>query len=296
MKTIKFITSCLFLFFLTTGFTQEKYSTDYKIEYELEFSPDSLNLENRETEEMYLFSGSEYGVFVNKPRSEAEERMEEIKKKFGNSVSVRLGVNTNRSADLNKAFFKNLQTKEIKVLQELVGKDYVYIEENPIEWEITDETEEFMGYSVQKATTEFAGRSYEAWFTMEVPIMDGPYVFQGLPGLIVEIYDTEKHYHFKMITLDKLEEQKVWELPKTKIQKKDKVKKTQLKIDENALNSSDYSYMMTKTPGVQGSSMEAGGKLTLDITDKSGNKISKEELKRMYKEEVAKQNNAIELE
>lgn len=286
----------LLLFFSLSLFAQEEYSTNYKIEYELTFSQDSTDLENQKTEKMYLFSDSKYGVFVNKPRAEAEEKLEELKKKMGGQgISIKMGVNTGELADLNKAFFKDLQNDEIKVLQEIGDKDYIYVEPQKIDWEITEETAEYMGYQVQKAKTNFAGRAYEAWFTLEIPISDGPYVFYGLPGLIVEIYDVEKHYHFKMKSIDKLENPKVWKLPKGKISNKEKVDKIQQRIIKNALLNSDYSYMMGKTPGVTGSAMVSDGEEFIEISDKSGNEITKEELKRMYKNELEKRNNPLEL-
>jgi GLPGLI family protein len=59
------------------------------------------------------------------------------------------------------------------------------------------------GYSCQKATTTYAGREYEAWFTREVPISEGPYKFYGLPGFIVKIRDTRKQYDFELVKLTK---------------------------------------------------------------------------------------------
>lgn len=43
-----------------------------------------------------------------------------------------------------------------------------------------------------------------AWFTHEIPISDGPYKFNGLPGLILEISDTENHYNFTLKGVEKL--------------------------------------------------------------------------------------------
>src|SRR5699024_6783576 len=230
------------------------------------------------------------------PRAEAEEKLEELKKKMGGQgISIKMEVNNGELADLNKSFFKDLQNDEIKVLQEIGDKDYIYVEPQKIDWEITEETAEYMGYQVQKAKTNFAGRAYEAWFTLEIPISDGPYVFYGLPGLIVEVYDVEKHYHFKMKSIDKLENPKVWKLPKGKISNKEKVDKIQQRIIKNALLNSDYSYMMGKTPGVTGSAMVSDGEEFIEISDKSGNEITKEELKRMYKNELEKRNNPLEL-
>ena len=61
-----------------------------------------------------------------------------------------------------------------------------------------------MKYTCIKATTTWAGRNYTAWFTKEIPISDGPYKFNLLPGLIVELYDDNKHYHFELLGFEKI--------------------------------------------------------------------------------------------
>lgn len=55
-----------------------------------------------------------------------------------------------------------------------------------------------LGYTCQKATCSFGGRNYEAWYTIEIPISDGPYKFEGLPGLIVRVADVEKEHIFQL--------------------------------------------------------------------------------------------------
>ena len=79
------------------------------------------------------------------------------------------------------------------------GKD-----KNIFNWQIETETKEIKGYKVQKAITNFAGRDYVAWFTPDVPISDGPYKFNGLPGLILEISDVENEWNFEFFGLKKL--------------------------------------------------------------------------------------------
>lgn len=64
------------------------------------------------------------------------------------------------------------------------------------EWEITDSAKTIIGYECFKATTEFRGRKWTAWFTPEIPIQDGPWKLCGLPGLILEAYDTNRDYSF----------------------------------------------------------------------------------------------------
>lgn len=71
--------------------------------------------------------------------------------------------------------------------------------ENPkIKWKIDKEKQNVGEYKIQKATTEFGGRKWTAWFTSEIPLQDGPYKFHGLPGLIVKIEDEEKNYSWTL--------------------------------------------------------------------------------------------------
>ena len=63
-------------------------------------------------------------------------------------------------------------------------------------WNIESEKKKIGNYTVQKATTNFGGRNWVAWFTSEIPLNFGPYKFYGLPGLILEIYDTKQNFKF----------------------------------------------------------------------------------------------------
>lgn len=81
---------------------------------------------------------------------------------------------------------------------------YRYVEHDRLfTWKIGPEKASISGYSCQRATTNFAGRAYEAWFTREVPISEGPYKFYGLPGLIVKINDLANYYSFELTKLSK---------------------------------------------------------------------------------------------
>jgi GLPGLI family protein len=68
----------------------------------------------------------------------------------------------------------------------LKDKDYT------IEWEIQDNFKNILEYSCQEATCSFRGRNYKAYFTTEIPIKNGPYKFDGLPGLILEVISDDK--------------------------------------------------------------------------------------------------------
>lgn len=69
-----------------------------------------------------------------------------------------------------------------------------YSETVKFDWKISNDKAKIGEYNTQKATTEFGGRNWTAWFTTDLPFQDGPYKFSGLPGLIVKIEDEGKNY------------------------------------------------------------------------------------------------------
>ncbi len=76
---------------------------------------------------------------------------------------------------------------------------YSLKDETALNWKILDEKKKIREFSVQKATTNFGGRVWEAWFTTEIPLPYGPYKFHGLPGLILEVYDTKNNFIFSFV-------------------------------------------------------------------------------------------------
>ncbi|AZQ63946.1 GLPGLI family protein [Flammeovirga pectinis] len=64
------------------------------------------------------------------------------------------------------------------------------------EWEIKKDKKIILGYECVKAEGQYGNRKFIAWFSIEIPISDGPYVFNGLPGLILEIYDENNDHIF----------------------------------------------------------------------------------------------------
>ncbi len=75
-----------------------------------------------------------------------------------------------------------------------------YLIEEPfpvINWQISTDTATFGGMHCQKATARFKGRDYTAWFCPDIPFHGGPWKLSGLPGLILEAYDTKKQVMFR---------------------------------------------------------------------------------------------------
>lgn len=105
----------------------------------------------------------------------------------------------------NKKLFvyKDFENKKLLLADNIIYKKYL-IEDtlSNFKWEITNEHQKILKYSCTKATTNFRGRAYIAWFTDDIPIQNGPWKFCGLPGLIVKINDTENRYTFELEGID----------------------------------------------------------------------------------------------
>lgn len=94
------------------------------------------------------------------------------------------------------------------------GPTFLYTEDKiKLAWKILPVTRKYLTYTCQKAITNFRGRSYEAWFTSEIPFSEGPFKFGGLPGLILQIQDTRGHYVYNCVGIKKekqINEIKMW--------------------------------------------------------------------------------------
>lgn len=78
-----------------------------------------------------------------------------------------------------------------------IERTNMIVEETPsFKWLILPDTQKIENYNCQKATTNFGGRIWEAWFSKDLPFPDGPYKFHGLPGLIVKLEDKTKSHQF----------------------------------------------------------------------------------------------------
>ena len=103
--------------------------------------------------------------------------------------------------------YKDYRKKGMTVTDHISYHRFVYEDElNPQNWIILDDTMTVSGYSCQKAICSFRGRDWDAWFTPQIPISEGPYKFYGLPGLIMKLEDTESHYSFELNSFEKVNE------------------------------------------------------------------------------------------
>jgi GLPGLI family protein len=103
-----------------------------------------------------------------------------------------------------EAILKDSEKSTVLVKSKLSALDMHYVDDlRGFNWKLDPQTDEISGYACKRATLDFGGRSYVAWYTTEIPISDGPYKFKGLPGLIVKIEDSAGEYKFLLRGLKK---------------------------------------------------------------------------------------------
>ena len=87
---------------------------------------------------------------------------------------------------------------------------YIYTEKEPVfDWNFSPDTLTVLGYLCKKATCLFRGRYYTAWYAPDIPLSNGPWKFNGLPGLILKVEDADRDYSFECTALYRVD----WKSP-----------------------------------------------------------------------------------
>jgi GLPGLI family protein len=174
--------------------------------YHLTFQPDSLTPEKKLQEDFTLLISKNTSLFVSANRPKRDSSIAKINDRLGSSPGmVHISL-----ADIPKTWFsfyiyKNYVAQTLTTFEAILTKNY-RIEESSagLRWRFLPDTQRVAGYACQRATVDYGGRHWLAWFTREVPISDGPYKFSGLPGLIVQVQDAQGFYIFDLASLTAL--------------------------------------------------------------------------------------------
>lgn len=87
--------------------------------------------------------------------------------------------------------------------RDLDTQNMYYVEPLPLmQWSLGSETDTICGYECFKATCDWRGRQYTAWFCPDIPYPYGPWKFGGLPGLILKIHDADHLYEYEAIAIE----------------------------------------------------------------------------------------------
>lgn len=186
-------TLVFFMLIILSGFVNAQ---NKRFIYEYQFIPNKDEPTETKKEEMFLDispEGSNFYSYTVEHRDSIllNDFMQQIKtsgvfksNQNGETGLVRYSI-TKDYPDYKVLFYNNFSINTYKVK-----------EERAFNWKILPEKMKIGSWEAQKAEVDFAGRHWEAWFSTEIPIQDGPYKFHGLPGLIIKLNDTTNSHQF----------------------------------------------------------------------------------------------------
>ena len=93
---------------------------------------------------------------------------------------------------------------QIKVRDRVFMDQYYYVEPQPhMQWQLSKEKKMIGSHECRKATLDFAGRNWTAWYDPSIPTPVGPWKFYGLPGAIISIADSTGSHSFTLTEIRK---------------------------------------------------------------------------------------------
>ncbi|WHF51282.1 GLPGLI family protein [Chryseobacterium gotjawalense] len=184
----------IILLFLTVIYSTV-FSQDYRVMYNYSFVSDSTNVKFVENEMMVLDVAREGSVFYSHPKFRYDSIVIEKHKNRENILE----------ADRSRILFfveKEYPNFEMMYHTTLGKTNYAVADSAKINWHLENDQNTIRGFAVQKATANYGGRQWIAWYTKDIPIFDGPFKFNGLPGLILEVEDTKSEHKFEFLGIE----------------------------------------------------------------------------------------------
>jgi len=165
---------------------------------------------------------------------------------IGNSRDYYFAAGQNYLNDTGQYEVKGIDTKSISdyfqerlirsnnkttVFVTIIDSKVRYEEAVGIKWVLYSDTKIINGVKCQMAATNKYGRRWIAYFSKDYPQSLGPYKFNGLPGLIFELYDTRDDYHFTLEKAEKIADEFDFNLNEYKNYPKDKYLKAKYNLE-----------------------------------------------------------------
>lgn len=178
----------ILLFCFTVFFSFSCKSQIHRFYYELTYKPSTRNTEMKK-DLFYLDTLENRSVFIRKEKKEADSLL---------AVNAHFNSAFSSFGTMNFKVVKDLKSKSIILKDDLLAGVLSYKETIYLQWKLSQEKKTLDNIRVQKAEADYGGRHWIAWFAADIPVFDGPYVFMGLPGLIMEMEDTADEYHWRL--------------------------------------------------------------------------------------------------
>ncbi|WP_312752462.1 GLPGLI family protein [Epilithonimonas hominis] len=205
MKSLK---KLVILPLLLLGLMVSAQETANRFFYELSFKPkkDSAKIEKVMTTLDITKDKSLYRDFTLVAQDSILKVEVEAMQKAGVFKDISKSFKTPKFSEKIYKFYPEMKIQYMeKIANGFTPQNIAYNEDVKFNWSILSDKVKIGTYTTQKATTEFGGRKWTAWFSTDIPFQDGSYKFYGLPGLIVKIEDDGGNYSWELKGNKKIE-------------------------------------------------------------------------------------------
>lgn len=167
--------------------------------YKLLFRPDSTKTDEYRKGQTVLMVSDKYTRFGDYYRIKADSIIDYLAASKRNAHDEKANEEFYDAAN-NTSFgfitLNDLAKSQITVQVEQLNK-YQYTYPAPeFNWTLQPGDTLINNIPCKKVTCRYAGRNFIAWYAESVPLPYGPYVFGGLPGLIMRLYDDKLNWIF----------------------------------------------------------------------------------------------------
>lgn len=223
MKNKLTILKTFLLFFFLWSSCSFLFAQNYQIVYEVRFKP--LKESNTFVKEnMILKISKDQSIFYNMNNAAIDSLVGQNNFKAAQATASPL---------LRLKVSKHLSKKICTVGGIFNQFKYWYNEKNP-QYNGLKKHENYNGYSTHEAYTEFGQRKWHILYTTDIPINDGPYIFSGLPGLVLKAESEDGDYTFQMTAIKKMDHLSSPEAYKENIKKEKLSKNISLFMEDPA--------------------------------------------------------------
>lgn len=179
------------IFFVLTIFLIKPfclYAQNLKVVYDV----DITTSKNKITEEMLLLINEDNSVYIS-PVKKVADSLKQFYIKKNDILGYQAEKYNLKTYLLKYAIYK---TNKHYTYQVHAGfNELTYKESLPmLKWKVEKQNKNISGFNAQKATAIYNNQVITAWFTKDIPINNGPYIFQGLPGLILSVNNQNNTY------------------------------------------------------------------------------------------------------
>ncbi|WP_196887346.1 GLPGLI family protein [Aureivirga sp. CE67] len=206
----------LLLLFIPNIIICQSLEDGYQLNYEVEFNTEipniqkaHLKLNRSQTKSAFSFINNgknikgftkiESAIYME---DDSEEEYDTIKSKEYNLDDVNIIYSDSPAKP--RIFIQNKLEDNLIFTYLPKHGDYIIQEKLPkFHWTLTDTHKTIDNRKVYKAISFFRGRKFIAWCDLNYSLNIGPWKFNNLPGLGVEIYDETKRFVWKLTKISK---------------------------------------------------------------------------------------------